>query len=105
MRKNTREVMESWRYWKPKVRHASIWTDGNVVFSYQTPILFRHNPSGRWVFNRAKYSVTTTTHQNGIEEFLREEALWDDPEMDIMLVADHDTAMTMWKTRHGEAVA
>lgn len=71
MRKNTAEVMEAWNFYKTKGKRGdSIWTDGNNVFSYDTCILTYGPNGGR--LNTTKYSVTTTTHQNGIKAWLAE---------------------------------
>ena len=49
----------------------SLWTDGQRIFSYGTPILSWNGDKTLLRFNINRYSVTTSTHQNGLRELLR----------------------------------
>ena len=44
----------------------SLWTDGQRIFSYGTPILSWNGDKTLLRFNINRYSVTTSTHQNGL---------------------------------------
>jgi hypothetical protein len=68
MRKGTQKVFEAWRNGKHLRKQESIWTNGRTIFSYQTPIVSTENC--RTTFNARKYSVTTSTHQNGLRFLL-----------------------------------
>lgn len=71
MRKNVREVMEAWnenRKCDPKGA-GTVWTDGDVVYSYSTAILADVG-DGRYYLNLTKYSATTSQHQSGIRGWL-----------------------------------
>ena len=72
MRKNTREVLEAWIAKEAKGnRGESIWTDGKIIYSYNTWIL-AHNPQrSGYEVNGTKYSATTSSHQNSIKEWLQ----------------------------------
>lgn len=64
MRVNVRRVWDAWR----EHRHAgrgSISTDGEVICSYRTPIVWR-DKSGSVTVNILRYSKTTTTQQNSL---------------------------------------
>jgi len=74
MRKGTQNAYNAWiqgRSWKSQ---RSLWTNGDIIYSYSTPILWR-DASGRLVFNVAKYSVTTSVHQNGLRVILSEKGM------------------------------
>ena len=71
MRKNCRWTFDAWRAGRSLKPAESIWTDGTTVYSYQTAIAVTL-PSGV-ILNRTPYSVTTTTHQNGLAVGLEEE--------------------------------
>lgn len=69
MRKNCSEVVESFLIGQPLRKAQSIWTDGDTIFSYGTAIVerrFNAKGVGRFLLNRTKYSVTTSTHQGAI---------------------------------------
>ena len=68
MRKNTNEVFRAWMYGRSKGKPgASIWTDGDAIYSYRTCIATRDaGRLARAVLNRTPYSITTTIHQNGL---------------------------------------
>lgn len=71
MRKNTANVVTKFEANLPVPRRTgkdSIWTDGQTIFSYGTPILTRVSRS-IVVFNTTKYSVTTTIHQNALAAY------------------------------------
>lgn len=65
MRKNTREVWNAWKQGKRHEKYDSIWTDGQVIYSYGTWLL-KHQPIGKYLFNVTRYSKTTTNHQSGL---------------------------------------
>ena len=79
MRKNCAEAMDAWnsneRGGKPG---SAIWTDGVHVYSYQTCLLAYREAGDLLdleqeavvVVNATRYSVTTSTHQSGIAEYL-----------------------------------
>lgn len=70
MIKNTREVLEAWDVSEPKGKRGdSIWTDGKIVYSYNTWILAT-NGRAEIEVNVTKYSATTSSHQNSIKEWL-----------------------------------
>ena len=69
MRKNIQEVYNAWCGHKALDR-KSCSTDGEVLYSYQTPILFRAD-DGVPIFNEDYYSVTTTIQQNSIRFMLQ----------------------------------
>lgn len=74
MRKNTFTIMEAWNFDRAKGKAGdSIWTDGQNVYSYQTCILV-YGPNGS-ILNVGKYSRTTSTHQNGVKEWLANAAM------------------------------
>lgn len=68
MRKNTSEVFTAWANGKANRRHKAISTDGNTIYSYATPILWRENGQPR--MNEEKHSKTTSTQQNQIRGML-----------------------------------
>lgn len=68
MRKNCSDALDRFfaRQASPRsVQGGSIWTDGEVLYSYATAILTRSYGLGLF-FNRTRYSITTTIHQNAI---------------------------------------
>lgn len=69
MRKMTIDVYQAWKAGKARKPGSSIWTDGETVYSYNTPIM-RRVKGEHIVLNVRKYSVTTTRHQNGLQELL-----------------------------------
>lgn len=69
MRKNTRDTYNAWRENRSYKRGgSSIWTDGQTIYSYSTPIIQRQN--SRITFNASRYSTTTSTHQNALRYLL-----------------------------------
>lgn len=69
MRKNIQEVYKAWRGHKALDRKTCS-TDGEVLYSWKTPILFRAD-DGVPVFNEDYYSATTTRQQNSIRFMLQ----------------------------------
>lgn len=65
MRKNTVSVFNAWFNGRSERKQKSIWTDGSIIYSYHTPILW-YNENGAVVFNSERYSCTTSNHQNSI---------------------------------------
>ena len=68
MRKMTRDVFKAWQLGRKCKPSASIWTNGDTIYSYSKPIL--RNKHGRTVMNIADYSPVTYEHQQGIRELL-----------------------------------
>ena len=77
MRKNTQEVFKAWTEGKAQRKQDSIWTDGQVIFSYGT-WLFKHQQFtrgkskglvklGKYEFNNTRYSITTSIQQGGLK--------------------------------------
>lgn len=77
MRKNTRDVFNSWVKGKSNQKQKSIWTDSSEIWSYQTIIVSRSIRT--IVLNKTKYSHTTSAHQNALhvvlEKYCRENNL------------------------------
>lgn len=73
MRKNTRRVYEAWREFRLDTRDRSVWTNGQTVYSYGTAILTRYGLAARVGLNVTPYSVTTTAHQSGLLDLLRQD--------------------------------
>ena len=71
MRKGTTRVYNAWIIGKSSRKQRSIWTEGSVIYSYSTPIMWRE-ADGDVVLNVSRYSVTTSTHQNGLRQILAE---------------------------------
>lgn len=72
MRKNTREVFNAWKDGKRLKKCDSIWTNGEVIYSYNTWLLAPYPKRiGKYLFNLTEYSRTTTNHQHSIEWLLR----------------------------------
>jgi hypothetical protein len=69
-RKNVEYVYQAWSKGKRVKPSESIWTDGIVIYSYNTWILARIR-GGAVLLNATKYSVTTTQQQNGLRQLLR----------------------------------
>ena len=68
---NTFRVLRAWHRGEPLHASDSIWTDGRVIWSYQTAILARREDGSRlgWVvLNGTRYTNTTTRHQNYIRQ-------------------------------------
>lgn len=72
VRKNVKQVFEAWSEgkWKTAPRggggYVSIRTDGNTIFSYDTPIVMR-GKDGRVLVNVTRYSNTTSLQQYNIK--------------------------------------
>ena len=73
MRKNTVETFKAWAAGKNIKKCASIWTDGETVYSYGTAIMRRKGDT--IVLNVQKYSPTTSNHQNTLRILLEEERI------------------------------
>ena len=77
MRKNTVETFKAWvsgRKCKKTGRNgASIWTDGETVYSYGTAIMRRKGDT--IALNVQKYSSTTSNHQNTLRILLEEDRI------------------------------
>lgn len=65
MQTGVRKTVEAFKAGKPckPDSRRSIWTDGRVIYSYDTPILWR-NAAKVLVRNVKHYSVTTKRKQN-----------------------------------------
>jgi hypothetical protein len=71
MRVNGRKVINAWLQRKHYKKSASLWTDGDSIYSYGTCIVARGalDPitNNHWLlFNLTKYSKTTTIYQNSL---------------------------------------
>lgn len=64
-RVNTRQTFAAWQAGKPARPAPSIRTNGHAITSYATEIA-RRLSSGSIAILTAKFSVTTTNHQNGL---------------------------------------
>ena len=74
MRKNCRQTLDAWVEDEPYGKRGdSIWTDGDTIYSYNTWIVVEEIKERRphYRFNATKYSTTTSTHQNAILAFLK----------------------------------
>ena len=69
MRKGTQNVYKAWTEFKRLRSQDSVWTDGTTIYSYATPIVWRMG-DGSVMMNVARYSVTTSCHQNGLRFLL-----------------------------------
>jgi hypothetical protein len=69
MRRNTAAVIRAFERRQPARPAASIWTDGEAIYSYNTCLLARD--VGGLVLNRTSYSVTTSNHQTSLAVALR----------------------------------
>lgn len=81
MRVNCSAVLSAFQSGKAYRRCASIWTDGNAIYSYVTVLVVRLG-AGNVAINRTRYSTTTTIHQNALAAALRYEtalSLYDVP--------------------------
>lgn len=64
-RKNTNDTFNAWCNRRPfKGGGAAVWTDGETIFSYSTPIVERTATGIK--FNATRYSTTTSCQQNGL---------------------------------------
>lgn len=68
MKKNVQEVFNSWFEARENNKNQTIHTNGQTIFSYKTPILFR--TAGEVLLDSNKYSLTTTKQQNSLRELL-----------------------------------
>lgn len=77
MRKNTQAVIEAFKQQQSKGNIGdSISTDGQTIFSYQTPIARYRMPISAWssrltptiLLDKSKYSHTTSTQQSTIRQ-------------------------------------
>lgn len=72
MRKNVQRVFEAFARFKADKRDRSIWTDGKVVYSYDTCLLVADPTRRSWVLNTTRYSPTTTQHQRALRSLLEQ---------------------------------
>lgn len=74
MRKNCRRALDRWNAGKPSPRSAaaSIWSDGETLWSYGTALAVRHH-DGAIGLNVTRYSRTTSAHQNALRAALQGE--------------------------------
>ncbi len=72
MRKNCKDVIDSWKMNASCKSSQSIWTERSTgeIWSYRTMLLKRYHSV--IVFNATKYSRTTTVHQNALRTFFGE---------------------------------
>lgn len=68
MRKNVENVFNSWWNARENKQHETIHTNGQTIFSYRTPIIFR--TEGGILLDSTKYSKTTTRQQNSLRALL-----------------------------------
>jgi hypothetical protein len=68
MRVNVKNALEAWNRRESCRKSRSVWTDGSILYSYNTPILFTRE--GKTVLNVRKYSSTTSTQQNSLYAYL-----------------------------------
>lgn len=68
MRKSTVDVFKSWMEGKRNKKSRAVWTDGQHVYSYGTPVLWIADSTIH--FNVTRYSRTTTNHQNGLRQLM-----------------------------------
>lgn len=64
MRKNCREAYNAFASGKECRKAQSIWSNGNALYSYNTPLVEVRD--GITYLNRTRYSVTTSIHQNAL---------------------------------------
>jgi hypothetical protein len=64
MRKNCKEAVKAFRERKECRKAESIWSNGDALYSYATPLLERDGDT--LYLNRTKYSVTTSVHQGAL---------------------------------------
>lgn len=71
-RSNQARTVEAWENGRASQSSdvgGSIWTDGDVIYSYNTPIAWR-DQAGRLVLNMEDYSKTTNQHQQALRRYL-----------------------------------
>lgn len=74
MRKNTQDTFKAWQAGRKfNGGGASIWTDGEDIFSYATRIVTREGQ--RVLFNQEKYSATTSNHQNSLRMLMAQNGI------------------------------
>ncbi len=71
MRKNCKRAYKAWTDSKALRPAKSIWTDGETLWSYGTPLLALAENGETVVFNATRYSVTTSIHQSALRAELR----------------------------------
>ena len=71
MRKNCQQVVDAWLSGKAHEPARAIWTDGDIVYSYNTPLMVRVS-SGMIYLNTTQYTQTTTCHQNALMAWLKQ---------------------------------
>lgn len=69
MRINTRDTLNAFMARKAYKKCSAIWTDGAVIYSYST-VIATWLGDNRVELDLAKYSKTTTTHQNALHTYL-----------------------------------
>ena len=67
-RKNVQDAFNAWNAGKTCRKSTSIWTDGSIIFSYNTPLLCRKD--GVLTLNSGRYSVTTSCQQGGLRQLM-----------------------------------
>lgn len=67
-RKNVQDAFNAWQMCKTCRKSPSIWTDGWIIFSYNTPLLYRKD--GNLTLNSGRYSVTTSCQQGGLRQLM-----------------------------------
>lgn len=70
MRKNTRQALTAWQNGKTARPAPSIWSNGDALYSYATPLVTRED--GTVYLNVTKYSPTTSCHQSALAAELRD---------------------------------
>ena len=70
MRKNTRQALTAWRNGKSARPAPSIWSNGDALYSYATPLVMCDDD--RVYLNITKYSPTTSCHQSALAAELRD---------------------------------
>jgi len=68
MRKNVENVFSSWWNARENKKNKTIHTNGQTIFSYRTPIIFR--TADGILLDSTKYSKTTTSQQNSLRGLL-----------------------------------
>lgn len=74
MRVNTSKALAAFLAGKSARPAASVWTDGERIYSYGTCIVERIG-GGLALFNETRYSVTTTRQQNALRVALEQEGI------------------------------
>ena len=72
-RKNTTDAFNAWKDGQSCRKSKTIWTEGNIIYSYTTPIVVKEN--GQIKFNGTRYSVTTSCQQNSLRYLLEKNGL------------------------------